>query len=402
MSEQHHVVIVGASLGGLRTAQSLRSADFAGRITLVGDEERPPYDRPPLSKQVLSGEWQPEQASLADDAELKRLELDLRLGVRATHLDLPGKAVVLDGDERVGYDTAVIATGATPRAIPGTPHLAGIHTLRTLDECLALRADLDEASRVVVVGAGFIGAEVAATAREKGLDVTVLEALPIPLARGLGSELGPVIAGLHLDHGVDLRTGTGVAGFEGDGRVERVLLADRSSIDADVVVVGIGVVPNTAWLDDSGLELRDGIVCDEHCRAVGAPDVYAVGDVARWYNPLFEQEMRLEHWTNAVDQAMAVAATITGTPTPYAPVPYVWSDQYGSKIMIAGHVGPTDAIEVPIGSYDDRKFVALAHHEGRLTAVVGLNEPRKVLRLRRMLESRPSAEEALAAARELA
>jgi 3-phenylpropionate/trans-cinnamate dioxygenase ferredoxin reductase subunit len=211
-----------------------------------------------------------------------------------------------------------------------------------------------------------------------------------------------VIAGLHLDHGVDLRTGTGVSGFEGDGRVERVLLADGTALDADVVVVGIGVVPNTAWLDDSGLELRDGIVCDEYCRAVGAPDVYAVGDVARWYNPLFEQEMRVEHWTNAVDQSMAVAATITGTPTPYAPVPYVWSDQYGSKIMIAGHVGPTDQVEVPIGAFDDRKFVALTHHEGRLSAVVGLNEPRRVLRLRRLLGSRPTTEEALAAARELA
>jgi NADPH-dependent 2,4-dienoyl-CoA reductase/sulfur reductase-like enzyme len=401
MPEQDHVVIVGASLGGLRTAQSLRTAEYAGRITLLGDEEHPPYDRPPLSKQVLSGEWEPEQASLADETELKRLELDLRLGVRATHLDLPGKAVVA-GAERVAYDTLVIATGATPRNIPGTPDLAGIHVLRTLDDCMALRADLASASKVVVVGAGFIGAEVAATAREKGLDVTVLEALPIPLARGLGSVLGPVIAGLHLDHGVDLRTGTGVAGFEGDGRVERVLLADGTALDADVVVVGIGVVPNTAWLDDSGLELRDGIVCDEYCRAVGAPDVYAVGDVARWYNPLFEQEMRLEHWTNAVDQSMAVAATIAGTPTPYAPVPYVWSDQYGSKIMIAGHVGPTDQVDVPIGAFDDRKFVALTHHEGRLTAVVGLNEPRRVLRLRRLLGTRPTTEEALAAARDLA
>jgi NADPH-dependent 2,4-dienoyl-CoA reductase/sulfur reductase-like enzyme len=401
MQEQHHVVIVGASLGGLRTAQSLRLVGFTGRITLIGDEDRPPYDRPPLSKHVLSGEWEPEQAYLADDDELKRLEIDLRLGARATHLDLPGKAVVL-GDERVAYDTLVIATGATPRSIPGTPDLSGIHVLRTLDDCIALRRDLETASKVVVVGAGFIGAEVAATAREKGLDVTVLEALPVPLARGLGSVLGPVIAGLHLDHGVDLRTGTGVAGFEGDGRVERVLLADGDSLEADVVVVGIGVVPNTAWLDDSGLEIRDGVVCDEHCRAVGAPDVYVVGDVARWYNPLFEQEMRLEHWTNAVDQAMAVATTINGEPTPYAPVPYVWSDQYGSKIMIAGHVGPTDAVEVPIGAFDDRKFVALTHHDGKLNAVVGLNEPRKVLRLRRLLESRPSAEEALAAARELA
>jgi NADPH-dependent 2,4-dienoyl-CoA reductase/sulfur reductase-like enzyme len=401
MSDLHHVVIVGASLGGLRTAQSLRSAKFAGRITMLGDEQRLPYDRPPLSKHVLSGEWEPEQALLADDAELTKIDVDLRLGVRATHLDLPGRAVVA-GDERFDYDRLVIATGATPRKIPGTPHLGGIHVLRTLDECIALRADLDKASSVVVVGAGFIGAEVAATARERGLDVTVLEALPVPLSRGLGPVLGPVIAGLHLDHGVDLRTGTGVAGFEGNGRVERVLLADGTSIDADVVVVGIGVVPNTAWLEDSGLELRDGIVCDEHCRAVGAREVYAVGDVARWYNPLFEQEMRLEHWTNAVDQAMAVANNIAGTPAPYAPVPYVWSDQYGSKIMIAGHPGPADEVEVPIGAFDDRKFVALTHHEGKLTAVVGLNEPRKVLRLRRLLESRPSADEALAAARELA
>jgi 3-phenylpropionate/trans-cinnamate dioxygenase ferredoxin reductase subunit len=401
MQEQHHVVIVGASLGGLRTAQSLRLVGFTGRITLIGDEDRPPYDRPPLSKHVLSGEWEPEQAFLADGDELERLEIEVRLSTRATGLDLLGKAVLL-GDERLAYDTLVIATGATPRSIPGTPDLGGIHVLRTLDDCIALRRDLETASKVVVVGAGFIGAEVAATAREKGLDVTVLEALPVPLARGLGSVLGPVIAGLHLDHGVDLRTGTGVAGFEGDGRVERVLLADGDHLDADVVVVGIGVVPNTAWLDDSGLEIRDGIVCDEHCRAVGAPDVYVVGDVARWYNPLFEQEMRLEHWTNAVDQAMAVATTINGEPTPYAPVPYVWSDQYGSKIMIAGHVGPADEVEVPIGAFDDRKFVALTHHDGRLTAVVGLNEPRKVLRLRRLLESRPSAEEALAAARELA
>lgn len=394
-----HVVVVGASLGGLRTVQSLRSAGFGGRITLVGDEAHVPYDRPPLSKHVLSGEWQVEQADLADDAELARLDLDLRLGVRATDLDLPSRSVGLHGGERLRYDALVIATGASPRTIPGTPALPGIHVLRTRDDCLALRAELDAAARVVVVGAGFIGAEVAATARQRGLDVTVLEALPVPLARGLGPTLGPVIAGIHADHGVDLRTGAGVAGFEGDGRVERVLLADGGSVDADVVVVGIGVIPNTGWLEDSGLELRDGVVCDQHCQA--APGVWAVGDVARWFNPLFEEEMRIEHWTNAVEQSMAVAANITGTPTPYAPVPYVWSDQYDSKIQIVGRPGPADDVEVPIGAFDDRKFVALTSRDGRLTGAVGLDEPRKVMRFKRLLTTRPSYDEALEVAKSL-
>ena len=252
------------------------------------------------------------------------------------------------------------------------------------------------------MGAGFIGAEVAATARKRGLEVTVLEALPVPLSRGLGPVLGPVIAGIHLDHGVDLRTGTGVAGFEGHGQVERVLLADGTTVEADIVVVGIGVVPNTAWLESSGLELRDGVVCDQHCQTVGAPNVYAVGDVARWYNPLFEEEMRIEHWTNAVEQAMAVAQNICGERTAYAPVPYVWSDQYDSKIQIVGRPGPGDHVEVPIGAFDDRKFVALTRRDGKLAGVVGLDEPRKVMRFKRLLTTRPSWEEALAVAQELA
>ena len=396
-----HVVVVGASLGGLRTVQSLRSSGHSGPITLVGDETHRPYDRPPLSKHVLSGEWQAEQAFLADDAELKRVDVDLRLGTRATDLDLPSRSIGLHGGERIRYDALVVATGASPRRIPDTPPLQGIHVLRTLEDCLALRTELETASAVVVVGAGFIGAEVAATARKRGLEVTVLEALPVPLSRGLGPTLGPVIAGIHRDHGVDLRTGVGVAGFEGDGRVERVLLADGSAVDADVVVVGIGVIPNTGWVEGSGLQIRDGIVCDTFCQALGAPGVWAVGDVARWHNPLFEEEMRLEHWTNAVEQAMAVAANITGEPTPYAPVPYVWSDQYDSKIQIVGRPGPADEVEVPIGAFDDRKFVALTHRDGRLTGAVGLDEPRKVMRFKRLLTTRPSWDEAVAVAREL-
>jgi len=396
-----HVVVVGAALGGLRTAQSLRSLGFAGGITLVGEEQHRPYDRPPLSKQVLLGEWQAEQTFLADDTELARIDADLRLGERAVDLDLPSRSIGLHGGERIRYDALVIATGASPRAIPGTPDLKGIHVLRTVEDCLRLRGELETATRVVVVGAGFIGAEVAATARKRGLEVTVLEALPVPLSRGLGPVLGPVIAGIHLDHGVDLRTGTGVAGFEGKGRVERVLLADGTTIEADIVVVGIGVIPNTGWLEGSGLELRDGVVCDQHCKAVGASDVYAVGDVARWYNPLFDEEMRIEHWTNAVEQAMAVAQNIAGERTAYAPVPYVWSDQYDSKIQIVGRPGPSDHVEVPIGAFDDRKFVALTRRDGRLSGAVGLDEPRKLMRFKRLLTTRPSWEEAMAVAQEL-
>ncbi|MCU1380104.1 MAG: thcD2 [Acidimicrobiales bacterium] len=397
-----HVVVVGASLGGLRTVQSLRSSGFTGKITLVGEEHHLPYDRPPLSKHVLSGEWQMEQAFLADRAELDRVEVDLRLGVRATDLDVPSHSIGLHGGERIRYDALVVATGARPRTIPDTPPLRGIHVLRTLEDGLHLRAALETSAKIVVVGAGFIGAEVAATARKCGLDVTVLEALPVPLSRGLGPVLGPVIAGIHADHGVDLRTSAGVAGFEGKDTVERVVMADGSTIDADVVVVGIGVVPNTEWLEESGLVLRDGVVCDHYSQALGAPEVWAVGDVARWHNDLFDEEMRVEHWTNAVEQAMAVAANITGAPTPYSPVPYVWSDQYDSKIQIVGRPGPTDHVEVPIGAFDDRKFVALTHRDGRLTGAVGLDEPRKVMRFKRLMTTRPTWDEAMAVARELA
>jgi NADPH-dependent 2,4-dienoyl-CoA reductase/sulfur reductase-like enzyme len=241
---------------------------------------------------------------------------------------------------------------------------------------------------------------VAATARQKGLDVTVLEALPVPLSRGLGPILGPVVAGIHTDHGVDLRTGAGVAGFEGHGRVERVVLADGSTVEADVVCVGIGVIPNTGWLEGSGLELRDGVVCDRFCRA--APGVWAVGDVARWHNELFDEEMRIEHWTNAVEQAMAVAANIVGEPQPYTPVPYVWSDQYGSKIQIVGRPTSDDEVEVVLGAFDDRKFVALTHREGRMSGAVGFDEPRRIMRFKRLMTTRPSIDEARALARELA
>ena len=388
------IAVVGASLAGLRAVETLRAAGYDGTLTLIGAETELPYDRPPLSKEVLAGKWDVEKIVLRDDDRWDELELDLRLGQRASALDLATREVVLD-DQRVPFDGLIIATGATPRALPGAPQLEGVHVLRTLQDSLAIRARLDEGARVVVVGAGFIGSEVAATARLRGHDVTVLEALPVPLERALGAEMGTRCAQLHVEHGVDLRLGAGVAGFEGDGRVERVRLSDGSAIDADLVVVGIGVVPNTGWLEGSGLEVRDGVVCDERCMA--APGIYAAGDVARWVNPLFDEEMRVEHWTNATEQGDAAARNLLagdGNGEPFAPVPYFWSDQYETKIQFVGRTG--DTVKVVHGSIDDPKFVAIYRRGDRLVGALGFGMPRVLMGYRRLLAQRASWDDALA------
>lgn len=391
------IVVVGASLAGLRAAEALRRGGFTGTLTLVGAEEHLPYDRPPLSKQVLAGDWEPERTWLRKPDDYEPLGLELRLGQRATDLDLADREVVLHGGERVPYDGAVLATGATPRRLPGAPQLDGVVELRTLDDALALRAAFEQQPKVVVVGAGFIGAEVASTARQRGLDVTVLEALPVPLSRGLGDRMGMACGALHRDHGVDLRCGVGVAGFEGDGRVSGVRLTDGSVVPADVVVVGVGVAPATAWLESSGLELNDGVVCDELCRA--APGVYAAGDVARWTNPLFGESMRVEHWTNAAEQGQAAAENLLageGRGTPFAPVPFFWSDQYDVKIQFVGRARPGDDVEVVDGSLEAHRFVALYGREGRLVGCLGFSRPRLVMTYRRLLAEGASWDEALA------
>src|SRR5687767_7094259 len=281
------IVVVGASLAGLRAAEELRRRGYDGRLVMVGAETHLPYDRPPLSKEVLAGEQTPEETALRKQP-YDELDLEWHLGRRATQLDVEQRAVTLDDGETIEFTGCVIATGAQPRVLPDTPALEGIHVLRTLDDCVAIRAELERNPRVVVVGAGFIGAEVAATCRNRHLKVTVLEALPSPMVRGLGPMLGDVLASMHRDHGVDLRTGTGVAGFDGVDRVERVRLADGSAVDADVVVVGVGVEPTTAWLDSSAVSIDNGVVCDE--TLVAAPGVVAAGDVCRWPNPLFDGE----------------------------------------------------------------------------------------------------------------
>ncbi|MCU0274418.1 MAG: FAD-dependent oxidoreductase [Acidimicrobiales bacterium] len=397
------ITIVGASLAGIRAAEALRRDGYAGRITLVGDEPHPPYDRPPLSKQVLAGSWEPERTALVTADKYPDLALDLRTGVRATGLDLGSRELELDGAERLPFDGLLIATGARTRTIAGTEGLAGVFTLRTLDDCLAIRAAFEASPRrVVVVGAGFIGAEVAATARGRGLEVTMVEALPVPLGRILGDAIGTVVADVHREQGVDLRVGVGVDAIEGDGRVERVRLSDGSVVEADVVVVGIGVIPNTEWLEGSGLTLDNGVVCDATCLA--APGVTAAGDVARWPNARFDGElMRVEHWDNAIEQGAYAARRLLHPDDgsgvePFAPVPWFWSDQYDRKIQLAGRCRPTDDFAVVTGSLEERRFAGLYGRDGRVVAVLGMNRPRHVMQLRALVESRAPFDEAVAAA----
>ena len=392
-----HIVIVGASLAGLRAAEELRTLGHAGTITLVGDEPHRPYERPPLSKQVLAGTKPPESATLAvvkgtpDD-----LDLEWRLGQTATGLDLAERSVLLGGGERLRFDGLVIATGASPKRLPGTDHLDGVHTLRSLDDCLEIRAELERSPRrVAVVGAGFIGAEVAATCRGLGIEVSLIEALPVPLERGLGPEMGAVVADVHRDHGVDVRLGVGVVLIEGGDRVERIRLTDGAVLDIDLVVIGIGVTPNTGWLEGSGLTIDNGVLCDATCTA--APGVVAAGDVARWPNPRFDEVMRVEHWDNAIAMGTHAARSLLAgeAAQPFDPIPWFWSDQYDRKIQLAGRAAADDRVEVVAGSVDERRFVAFYGREGRVVGVLGMNQPAKVMRWRALIEERASWDDAM-------
>jgi 3-phenylpropionate/trans-cinnamate dioxygenase ferredoxin reductase subunit len=399
MANLETIVVVGGSLAGLRGAEALRRLGFEGRLVLVGEEKHLPYDRPPLSKEVLRGEREVDQIGLSKPERFDALQVDLRLGQRATSLDVDGNAVFLKGGERLGFDGCLIATGARPRMLPGTPDLPGIHVLRTLEDCLAIRAELEAAPRVVVIGAGFIGAEVASSCRKRGLEVTVLEALPLPMERALVPEIASCVAEVHRDHGVDLRCGVGLEQIEGKERVERVRLADGSVIPADLVVVGIGAVPNTEWLTTSGLALDDGVLCDASCAV--APNIVAAGDVARWPSARFGRSMRIEHWTNAVEQGEAAAERLLAgaeAAKPFDPVPFVWSDQHDLKIQIAGNMQPDDEMRIVDGSIAERRFVAIFRRKQRLVGALAFNRVRALMAYRRLLREDGSWEDALAQA----
>jgi NADPH-dependent 2,4-dienoyl-CoA reductase/sulfur reductase-like enzyme len=396
------VVVVGASLAGLRAAETLRTSGFDGRVTMIGDEPHYPYDRPPLSKRLLSGEWEADRIALRKPEQMGSLDVTWRTDTAAVGLDLEGRTVSLSDGSVCAYDGLVIATGASPRRISGQDRHAAAHLLRTLDDALRLRAELvGGGRRVVVIGAGFIGLEVAATARQLGNEVTVLEGAPAPLVRGLGAEMGAAVAAVHDDHGVEVRCGVSVSGVTADA----VVLADATAVRADVLVVGIGVAPNVAWLDGAGLTIDDGVVCGPDLGA-GPDAVFAAGDVARWHNPLFGESMRVEHWTNAAEQGAHAASNLLAVrdrrPTiPYAPVPFFWSEQYDRRIQFLGRPAGDDEVRVVAGSIDERRFAALYGSGGRLRGVLGVNMPRFVMPFRTHLEQRVSWVDALSVADQL-
>jgi NADPH-dependent 2,4-dienoyl-CoA reductase/sulfur reductase-like enzyme len=391
------LVVVGASLAGLRAVESARRAGHTGPITLIGAEPHLPYDRPPLSKAFLCADGPTEVRPFRDEAEF-RDELDVRLllGTPARALDPIGCGVSV-GDRTVSYDALIIATGASPRPFPGTSGIAGVHQLRTADDAVAIRSALDSGARTVVVGAGFIGSEVASAARARGHAVTVVEAAALPLSRSIGVEAGTVCADLHRANGTDLRLGVGVSSIESaDGRVTGVRLDDGTELAADLVVVGTGVAPATAWLRGSGVALHErdgGVLCDETLWT-GVPGVYAAGDVAHAPNPLFDGDlMRLEHWTNAAEQGAAAArhALDPAAARGLAPVPYFWSDWYGHRIQF---VGTPDCDEVQV--VDSTGFTALYRRGDRIVGALTVDRPREVMKFRKRIAERGDWSEALA------
>jgi NADPH-dependent 2,4-dienoyl-CoA reductase/sulfur reductase-like enzyme len=379
------VAVVGASLAGWSAASALRAGGFDGRIVLIGDEPHRPYDRPPLSKAFLAGDLDVPDLALTTDESVAATAPEWLLGRRAVSLDGAARRLTLDDGSELAADAIVVATGARARPLPGTDGVAGVHTLRTLDDAVALRSGLAVAERVVVVGGGFVGAEVAATARAGGRTVDVVEAMPVPMVDALGAEMAAVLSGLHADHGTTLHTGSAVHEVTSrDGRLGGVRLADGRELPADLVVVGIGVAPNVEWLAGSGVAVDDGVLVDATGRT-SIPGVYAAGDVARFPSARAGGHVRVEHWTHARDQGAAVAGTILGERTAYDPVQYVWSEQYGVMVQFAGVAAPDAEIEVVEGDVAERRFVAVYRRAGRPVAVLGLRSPRTFTRLRREL-----------------
>jgi len=393
---EHRLVVVGASLAGLRAVEAARRGGYQGRIVLIGDERHLPYDRPPLSKQMLSEDPDAPRDPIFRSHEhlTDELAVQLELSTEATALDVAERAVHCN-DREIPYDSLILATGSTARRLDGTHHLHGIHTLRTLDDCHKVRQELATAKQVVVVGAGFIGAEIASAAHARGLPTTIVEAAPIPLVRAYGEHMGRVCSQLHERNGVTLRLGTHVQGIDGTDRVEAVRLSDGTRLAADLVVVGIGADPAVEWLHSADLGVEFGVTCDRYL-ATSAPDVYAAGDVARWHNPVFGLSMRLETWTSAAEQGAVAARNALGLDKPkeYGTVPYTWTDWYGSRLQFVG-ISAAEDHELVLGDVDSDRFVALYRQGDRLVGALAINSSSVVMKYRAMIGAGASWQDGL-------
>lgn len=382
-------VIVGASLAGVRAAEAAHRAGYNGPITLIGDEEHLPYDRPPLSKGFLAEGAEPDYHLSAD--ELAALGVRMVLGLAAVGLDPARKTILLSDGAQVPYDRLLIATGASPRRLHRLPDLSGIRTLRTLEDAEAIRREITGTANVVIVGAGFIGSEIASSAKKRGATVTIVEAAPVPLVRAVGEVIGEAISRLHERNGVRLLCGTQIEEVIGGDRVNAVRLSNGETVPADLIIIGIGAAPATAWLAGSGVELHPddrGVICDEYLES-SAPGVYAAGDLAHWPNGTMDMTMRLENWTNAADQGSqaGVNAVAPEQARPYQTVPYFWSNWYGQRIQFVGSpVG--DSVSYAAGGPHEDRFVALYRSGDRLIGAATLNEPRRIMKLRRFIGQR--------------
>lgn len=386
--EEHTVVIVGAGLAGHSAAEALRRERFNGRIILLGDEPRRPYDRPPLSKEFLKGEWDEERLYYRPASAYAQQRIELRLNTRVEGLDTDNQLVFVADAEPVRYDHLLLALGGRPRrlTIPGSD-LAGIHYLRTLDDSLTIRELIQPGARLVVVGAGFIGCEVASALRRAGVDVTMLESLPLPMAQAFGPELGDFYVAEHRAHGVNLRLNEGVSEFVGNGSVEAVVSTLGNTYPCSGVIVGIGIALNTEPLKQTSIAIDGGVLVDEYCRT-NVPNVYAAGDIAHWWHPRLRRRLRIEHWDHACNQAITAVRNMLGQRVPYEPVPYVWSNQYDLQLQIYGYISRAEpSAFVMRGSYDQRSFNLFYHVNGRLLAAVSVNRLRDARATIKLIET---------------